>query len=127
MAALVTFLVIPPRTNAAWTATESNFQMQPLRVGAEPTTIRACPTILHVLLVGSGVEVKDEKDGAMARYKFGDVETNKHLQLEYGNVTKTFKMDYVSNSEFSQVCGVTIHAHVCNLGWLETACTRCGI
>mmetsp|Transcript_40413 Transcript_40413/g.72278 ORF Transcript_40413/g.72278 Transcript_40413/m.72278 type:complete len:487 (-) Transcript_40413:209-1669(-) len=56
---------------------------------------------VYRICVVKGVEDKD-KDGALAMYKFGEIETNKHLQLEYGNVTKTFKMDYVSNAEFSQ-------------------------
>ena len=70
--------------------------------------VPGCVDHIHV-----GVEDKD-KDGALATYKFGELETNKHLQLEYGNVTKTFKMDYVSNAEFSQVCmGRGIVAHSC--------------
>lgn len=55
---------------------------------------------VYRICVVKGIETKDA-NGPLAAYKFGEAETDKHLQLEYGNVTKTFKMDYVSNADFT--------------------------
>lgn len=53
----------------------------------------------RVYRIGYIDEVKEDKK----RYKVGKVETNKVLVLKYGNSVKNFRIEYVSNQDFSQV------------------------